>query len=230
MNWNDFLGIACIAAFFFPVVVIIYNRFYTHRSLIALMTYCTMTAIYNLMAEGYIPVSATIRTNFSMIDNYLDAPLMLITLLFFCPGKQKQSFVWALIGSFMLYEVLITLLYGFKAISIVYILGPGLGIILVYTFVLFVRQVKFSIVHGKNGGRTVMLAAILFAYTCYGLIYYFHFIQKTPFKKDVFLIYYISSSVAFILLGTGLHLMRKRMKELKSIKTTRKELALFFGH
>jgi hypothetical protein len=230
MSWRELLGIVCIVSFFFPVAVIMYNRFYTHRSLIALVVYCIMTGIYNLMAEKFVPSSASFRSAYAMLDNYLDVPLMLITLLFFCPNRQKQKPVRMLIIAFIAYEIVITLLYGFKPKSVVYILGPGLAVILIYTFYLFVRQVKFSILHRKNQGRTIMLAAILFAYVGYTLIYYFYYIQKTPFTADVILLYYISSSIATTSLGIGMHLMRKRMKELRSVKLTRKELALFFGH
>jgi hypothetical protein len=90
--------------------------------------------------------------------------------------------------------------------------------------------VKFTILHGKNQGRTVMLASIFFVYACYMLIYYFYFIQKTPDTNDTLLLYFIASFISSILMALGLHLMRKRMKELRSLKVTRKELALFFSN
>ena len=131
---------------------------------------------------------------------------------------------------FIAYEIVITVMYGFNATSVAYILGPGLLLILCYTFFLFIRQVKFTIIHGKNQGRTIMLASIFFAYACYMLIYYFYFIQKTPDTKDTLLLYFISSFIGSILMALGLHLMRKRMKELRSLQVTRKELELFFSN
>jgi hypothetical protein len=92
-----------------------------------------------------------------------------------------------------------------------------------------VKQIKFSIFHGKNHGRVLMLAALVFDCSCYGIIYFFSYIQKTPEQDDVFKLYYISSIISSILMAIGLHMMRTRMKELKTLKTTRKELALFFG-
>ena len=125
---------------------------------------------------------------------------------------------------------MIASIYGFTKESITYIMGPGIVLVLGYTSFLFTRQVKFSIYHGKNHGRMIMLSSILFVYACYALIYFFHYIQKTPYKADVMMLYYISSIVSAIVMAIGLHLMRRRMKELEDIKVTRRELAIFFGH
>ncbi len=229
MNWNTLFGIACILSLTAPIAVIIYHRYYLHRSLAALLIYFTVTLIYLLMAQQIIPVSNAIRVNSGVLVNYLDVPLMLTALLFFCPNKQKQNIVRILSYSFVAYEILIALVYGFNINSIVYILGPGFSIILCYTFYLFVKQVKFSIMHGKNHGRMLMLAAIFFSYACYCLIYYFYYVQKTPEVKDTELIYFIATIISCIAMAIGLHLMNKRMRELRSLRNTRKELAMFFS-
>lgn len=227
MNWNALFGVVCIVSFFFPVVVIVYNRFYNYRSLIALLVNFCLAAFYNLMAEGYIPVHGSIQNAYGILSNYLDVPLTLTGLLFFCPNKEKRRIVHLLIACFVGYEIVVTCIHGFKPSAVVYIIGPGFLLVLGYSFYLFVRQVKFSIMHGKNQGRMLMLAAILFAYTCYLLIYYFYYIQRTPYKSDVLLLYFISSIIGSTLMAVGLHLMRARMKELRELKVTRRELAAF---
>lgn len=229
MNWNAIFGIACIASLTAPIGVIVYHRYYKHRSLAALLIYYIVLLIYMLMSENIIPVTQTVRTNFGILDNYLDVPLMLTALLFFCPNKQKQNIVQLLSYAFITYEVLITLIYGFKRTSVIYIMGPGLVIVIGYTFYLFMRQVKFSVMHGKNHGRMVMLASIFFSYACYALIYYFYYIQKTPFVNDAQLIYFISTTISSMAIAAGLQLMNKRMKELNALRVTRKELAMFFS-
>jgi hypothetical protein len=230
MKWNAIPGIACLLAFLLPITVIVYNRYYSHRSLAALLIYYTISFLNVFMIQGFVPVPQSFSTGFQILTNYLIVPLMLTALHFFCPGKQKQRFVNLLSLSFVAYEIVITLMYGFNARSVAYILAPGLLLILVYTFILFIRQVKFTIMHGKNQGRTVMLASIFFVYACYMLIYYFYFIQKTPDTNDTLLLYFIASFIGSILMALGLHMMRKRMKELKSLQITRKELELFFSN
>jgi hypothetical protein len=230
MNWNALLGIACIISFTLPIAVIIYNRYYTHRSLAALLIYFALTLLDNLLAEGIIPSTAAFSGFVSIFDNYADVPLIMTALLFFCPNKQKQSKVRLLTILFLAYEIVITCIYGFNKTAVIYIMGAGTCLVLVYTSYLFVRQVRFSIFHGKNHGRMIMLASVLFGYACYLLIYYFNYIQNTPYKADVLKLYFISSVVSAVLMAIGLHLMRKRIQELKSVKITRKELAVFFGH
>jgi NADH:ubiquinone oxidoreductase subunit K len=155
---------------------------------------------------------------------------MLTALLFFCPSKQRQNKIRLLTLLFLVYEIVIVCVFGFTINSITYITGPGVCIILLYSFYLFVKQVKFSIFHRKNHGRVLMLAAIVFDCSCYTLIYFFNYIEKTPYQNDVFKLYYISSIVSSILMAVGLQLMNKRMKELQALKITRKELAMFFNH
>lgn len=229
MSWNTLLGVACVITFALPAAVIIYNRFYSHRSLAALLVYYIIAVTDNALAQQLVPSSGTLIKNIGVLNNYLDVPLMLATLLFFCPNKQRQKSVHILCGVFLVYEIVIAFLFGFTAKAITYIMGPGLLIILVYALYLFIRQIKFTVLHGKNIGRTFMLAAIFFAYGSYALIYFFYYILKTPYKQETLLLYFISSIIASILMTIGLHMMRKRMKELAAIKITRKELAAFFG-
>jgi hypothetical protein len=230
MKWNAIFGIACIVSLTAPIAVIIYHRYYKHRSLAALLIYYTVTAIYLLMSENIIPVTKSIRVNFGIFNNYLDVPLMLTALVFFCPNKPKQNIIRLLSYTFIAFELLVTLLWGFNLVSIVYIMGPGFVIIIGYTFYLFMRQVKFSIMHRKNHGRVIMLASIFFSYACYALIYYFYYVQKTPYVNDTELIYFISTIISTIVMATGLQLMNRRMRELQSLKITRRELAMFFNH
>ncbi len=229
MNWSIILGIISIVSFIIPVTIIIAYRFYNHRSLAALMVYYIMEALYYMMFEHLLPVTTNFQAGFGILDNYLDAPLMMTSLLFFCPNKQKQRKVYILTALFISYELIITFIYGFKPVSVTYILGPGLGIILIYSCFLFARQVKFTIVHGKNTGRTLMLASILFVYACYSFIYILYYVQKTNFVRDTYIIYFISSIVSSSLMCVGLIMAKKRLKELDDLRITRKELKLFFN-
>jgi hypothetical protein len=175
-----------------------------------------------------VPVSSALGWVISLIDNYTYVPLVLTGLLFFLPVKQNRNKMMLLVGAFVIYEVLVISTCNFTIDSIIYITGPGVCIILIFSFYLFIRQVKWTIFHGKNHGRLLMLTAVVFDCSCYSLIFFFNYIQKTPYQNDVFKLYYISSIVSSILMAIGLQLMNKRMKELQALKITRKELALVF--
>lgn len=229
MNWNAILGVACTVSLFLPVAAILYHKLYRHRSLAALCIYYAVTAFYSLMAGGYLPVSAPYVRAFGVLNNYLDVPLMLTALLFFCPNKQKQKPVHLFTALFVVYEICIAFISGFTPKSVVYIMGPGIALVLIYSFYLFTRHIKMAVVHGKNAGRTLMLAAILFAYSCYSIVYYFFYVQQTPNVADAFLIYFMASIVSCVMMTIGLHLVRKRIRALEEVQNTRRELALFFG-
>lgn len=230
MNWNAFFGVACTISLSLPVAAIVYHKLYKHRSLAALALLNTVTALYNFLSLGFIPVNTSFVQVFGTLSNMIDVPLILTALLFFCPIRQRQRPVHLITVGFMVYEVLVVLLFGLNKKSIVYVMGPGLAIVLIYTFYLFARQIKVTVVYGKNLGKTLMLASILFAYACYALVYIFYYLEKTQSVGDIFLIYFITAIVSSILMTVGLQLIRKRMKELHEARTTRKELAMFFGN
>lgn len=228
MNPNAILGVACVISFTLPVAAIVYNRYYTHRSLAALFAYYLLVFIDNFLNENYIQVPAKLNGAINLVDNYAYAPLLLTALLFFCPGKQLQKKLRLFTYCFLAYEALIISILGFTLNSVIYILGPGLIVIAVYSFYFFTHHAKFSIYHGKNPGKALVMASVFFDSASYVVIYFFAYILKTT-MEDVFTLYYISSIVSSVAMAIGLHMMRTRMKELESLQTTRKELALFFG-
>jgi len=230
MSWNAILSVACIISLTFPVAILVYHRLYTHPSLAALMISYIFSLLDNMIGENLLPVPEKLARSFQLMINYLDIPLMLVALLFFCPNKAKGRLVNLLILSVLAFEMVVTLIYGFNVRSVVYILGPSVAVLILYTSYVFARQVKFTILRRTNQGKTVMLASILFSYACYSIIYYFFYIQQTPYTGDVFSLYYISMIIHAILMTIGLYLMRNRLKDLESVQVTRKELAMFFGH
>ncbi|HEU4632625.1 MAG TPA: hypothetical protein VFS22_01490 [Flavisolibacter sp.] len=229
MNWNTLVGVTATVSLFLPVAAILYYKLYQHRSLAALLISYLITALYNLMSEGLIPLSASFQRGFGVVNNYLDIPLMLTALLFFCPIKQKQRTVHIITAVFIAYEIVIACLFGLNPKAVIYIMGPGLALILIYSFYLFARHIKITVEFGKNAGRTLMLVSILFAYGCYAIVYYFYYILETQAVADVFTLYYITSFVSAIIMTIGLHLIRRRMRQLQEVKNTRRELAMFFG-
>jgi hypothetical protein len=222
-------GVVCTIAIFLPVIVILYYRLYIHKSLAALAVNGILTGSYSLMSEGLLPVSKELTTAVGIINNYLDAPLMLFGLLFFCPNRHRQRPVYILISLLLVYSLFIGINSRFSRSSIVYVLGPGLAMILGYATYLFSRQVRFTVARGKNAGRMLMLASILFAYGSYAFMYLFFYVLQTENIKDIFLLYTITAIISSILMTTGLHLTRKRVREFREVKNTRRELEVFFN-
>ena len=169
------------------------------------------------------------QNTWDLVYSYLEIPLMLTSLLFFCHARQRQQIMQKIIIGFMAYEVLVAAYFRFSPDATLFIVAPGLLVVIGYTLFLLARQLKFTLVHGKNIGRVLMLGAILFSYMAYALVFYTYFIQKQPGINGIYSVYFISSTVASILMSIGLYMMRYRIKELQELKVVRKELQMVFG-
>ncbi|RYZ26441.1 MAG: hypothetical protein EOO10_15550 [Chitinophagaceae bacterium] len=221
-------GLTSILCFGLPVFAIVLFKLYRHTSLIALAVYYLLTIVHCLYADKIPPVPNFVN-KLDRAYSYVEIPLMLTSLLFFCHARQRQQIMQKIIMAFMCYELLIAAYFKFSAEGTMYIVAPGLLVVLGYTMFLLLRQLKFTIMHGKNIGRVFMLAAILFSYSAYALVFYTYFIQKQPEINGLYSLYFISSTVASILMAIGLYLMRHRIKELQELKVVRKELQMVFG-
>jgi hypothetical protein len=182
------------------------------------------------MQLGLLNVSADVKQAFGALINYADTPLMLMVLLFFCNTKKLKQWVYVTIALFVVYEMIIAFVFGLSAQSSVYVLGPGIAVLLVYSASFFFKHFKFTIVLGKSLGRTLMISAILFSYLFFALIYFFYYIQKTPAVTDVFLLYFIVSIISCSCMAAGLYHIYKRTKALKEVQITRRELSMFFNN
>lgn len=228
MNLNSIFGLTSIICFGLPIAAIVLFRLYRHASLIALMLYYALTIFHCVYAESIPPVPNFLN-QWDVAYSYVEIPLMLTSLLFFCPAKLRQQKVHMLIAAFIGYEIIIAFCFGFTPMASMYITAPGLIMIVCYSTYLFLRQAKFTVIHGKNIGRLLMLGGILFSYSCYLLLFYVYFVQKQTDIAGIFYLYFISSTVASVLMSAGLFLMRHRIKELQELKVVRKELQMVFG-
>lgn len=230
MNLNATLGIVSAIAFLLPALIILSSRLLINISLLALVIYFLLVMCYVLMAENIFLVNKEAHRNFAVINNYLDVPLMLTAMLMFCIEKWKQRVIITTIICLAAYEVIIFSQYKLQPVSSKYIMGPGIILILLYSLYLFINNIKSTIVQGKGVGKTLMITSILFAYGCYFLVYIFAYIQKTSNRTDVFIIYYLASIIFSILMSAGLIWVKKRLREIKEVQTTRKELYVFFNN
>jgi hypothetical protein len=230
MNFNAILGILCSIAFLMPALIILSSRSLINISLIALVLYFLQVMTWTLMAEKVILVDREVQRNLGIISNYLDVPLILTSMLMFCTEKAKKHFIITAIIAFMAYELLIFFQYKLSPLSSKYILGPGIVLVLLFSLYFFVNNIKNTIVQGKGIGKTLMITSILFAYGSYFIVYVFTYIQKTSARKDVFIIYYLTSIIFSAVMSAGLIWIKKRLRDIKEVQTTRRELNVFFNN
>lgn len=230
MDVNFVAGIAATAALLVPVLLILTARLFKNGSLAALLLYYLFNALYNLVELNIISLPALFKRHAAVVFNYLDTPVMLMVLLFFCNEKWKCRMIVFLLALFSLYEIIIAFIFGLDVASSVYLLGPGTLIVLILSIYFFADYGKVTIVHGKGTGKTFMLASVIFSYGCFLVLYYLYYLQHTSAVADVFLIYYIGLFVSAVLMSVGLAWIIKRDREIKELQLTRKELALFFDN
>lgn len=230
MNFNAILGVLCAIAFLMPALIILSSRLLINISLIALVLYFLQVMTWTLMAEKVILVSREVQRNLGIISNYLDVPLILTSMLMFCTEKIKKRFVITAIITFLAYELIIFFQYKLSPLSSKYILGPGIILVLFFSLYFFVNNIKNTIVQGKGVGKTLMITSILFAYGSYFIVYLFTYVQKTSARNDVFIIYYLTSIIFSAVMSAGLIWIKKRLREIKEVQVTRKELNVFFNN
>jgi hypothetical protein len=230
MNVVTFLGILSAFALIVPPLIILFSKLFFHKSFVAYFIYFFINALYNLLALEFIPVSKNFLYYFGTLNNFLDAPLLLIGFYIFCTTPNMNKILTASLAAYLLFEMVILALFGFNATSVVYVLGAGIALVLAFAIYFFHKHARISVERNKGFGKTLMATSILFSYGCFTIVYYFYFIQQTSAVTDVFIIYYIVSFIASVLMSIGLLWMYKRRKQILEVQVTRKELALFFNH
>lgn len=230
MSLNVLMGILSTLALFAPVAIIAIMRLYGHRSFIALFFYYLIAALYNLMTEDIIHVNYDVIHYFGIVANLLDAPLMLLFLIYFSPSASFSKKIFILIGLFMAYEIVILAIFGFTKIAVTYFLGPGVFIILCVSLVFFLRQVRVTIMHRRATGKALMISSILWAYGCFGVIYLIYYVFKTESHDASFLVFFIVTTFSSLMMSAGLIIEKNRIIKLQELKTTRKELSVIFGN
>jgi len=228
MNWYVFTGTVATVSMFVPALLILIFKLFNKFSLLILSVYYILTGFFNLMNQGLITVPGPFQNKVGVLFNYLDAPMMLMVLLFFCTERCKLNTINYSLALYGLYEVVIFYLFRLSPQSSVYVLGPGILLVLCYSIYLFFQQGKLTVMYGKGLGLTLMLVSILFSYGCFSFIYVLYYIKKTSALADVFLIYYIVLFISSVLLSLGIIWLHKRIRNINEVQVSRKELAHFF--
>jgi len=223
------MGLLSSVALFLPIVAILALRLATYKTFPALFFYYIFAFTYNLFTENYINANSQVVYVLGLSNNLLDAPLMLSFLSYFSPSQTHTKRIRWLILFFMIFEIIVISISGFNVSAITIILGPGLLITTGLCLMVFIRQTKITITHRKAIGRSLISAALLFAYGCYGIIYLLFYIYDSQNVEDTFLIYFLVTTLSSSLLTAGIIAEYRRIKKLHELKTTRKELSYIYS-
>ncbi|MEO5947122.1 MAG: hypothetical protein ABIP79_09940 [Chitinophagaceae bacterium] len=225
MTWNTIMGFVSSFALFIPIALILLLKLGSYRSFAALLIYYTSVIIFNLMSEGYIHINRNVNYFWGIANNMLDVPLMLTFLTYFSPSKKYTQRMKILAVAFILFELIVMIVTRFSINGLTIILGPGLIIISGLCLHFFIRYATMAIEHGKATGKAFIAGSMLFAYGCFSILYVMYYIIKTEHKEAAYLIFFIATSISALLMSAGLIIEWRRIKKIKELKITRKELS-----
>jgi hypothetical protein len=223
------MGIISASALFLPIIIIFTLRLAWYKSFPALLVYYIIASSQNFLALNFINANTAFVHNYGVLNNLLDAPLMLTFMTYFSRTASFRKKLKLIIAFFVLFEITVTAINGFNIQSAIIAMAPGLLIVLGLSLVFFLHQAKITITHQKAAGKAFIAASLLFAYVGYSFVYIVYYLLKTPYKLDTFVIYYLISIVSSLLISAGIIFERKRVKQLTELQTARKELKIIYG-
>lgn len=229
MTWNAIMGFISTLALLMPIIFIFKLRLGNYRSFPALAVYFFLVFIYNLFTEGYLHANEDIIQYWGLANNFLDAPIMLTFLSYFSTSIKQTKRLRIITYTLIAFDIAIIIWKGFNIEAATIIMAPGLGTVLFYCLLFFIRQTKISILHQKALGKALIITSLLFAYGCYVLIYLIYYIFKTPDIANTFLIYFIVTTLSSGLLCAGLAIEKRRIIKLEELKQTRRELTSLYS-
>lgn len=230
MKLHALMGTLSAFALLAPVLIILVCRLFLNKGLWAMFIYFLLGGIYCLMSEGIMPATEKFKATYGILNNYVDVPLMLIILGMFSTSPSRTRALNLTLLLFIIYEIAVLFRFGLTVQSSIWIMGPGILVILFYSVIFFRQYAKLSIEKNKGVGKTLIVSSMLFLYGCYAMIYYLYYIQKTSARADVYFIYYIVLFIASISVSLGLIMIQKKARQIKELQVTRKELAVILGH
>lgn len=229
MNYFEILGYTSTFVLALPVLVILLLRLYQYKVFAALGFYYSLGFTYNLLTNGYIPSTESFRLVFSAVNNMLEAPLVLFFLVYFSPSDSFTRKMNLIILALLAYALGVGILIGFNRESTVWVSGPGLLLVTAICIRFFIQKTEAAITNNKYLGKAIIIAGFLFAFVCYAFLYVTHYLAADPVKSDNFTIYFICTTISPAIVAIGILMEKNRLRELREIQVTRKELAKIYG-
>lgn len=231
MNWFNAMGLISTIALIIPIIMLVAFRLAWYKSFPALLFYYLLLLSYNLVNLHYFGFEDPAIAAYHKITNHIvEIPAILLFFTYFSRTATFRKNLLILNLVFIGFEILIISIFGFNAKAITIILAPGLAFIVFLSSVSFLHQVKIAVIHHKAIGKAIMVASLLFAYAGYSFVYVVDYIVDTPYKMDVYLVYFLITIITSIPMSVGIYFERRRVQQLSELQTTRQELKKIYGN
>lgn len=230
MNLSSLLERTAAFTLSLPIILLLMTRLAWYKSFAALFIYYVIGFTYSVMAIGYLKMNPGFVRNYAVINNLMDAPLMLLFLTYFSRTSSFRKKIFWIVGGFILYLVVILAIYGFNIRASTIITTPGLALTFMLSLIFAIHQVKITVVYHKAAGKAIIASALFFCYIGYTYVYSVFYYMDQRYQDDARFVFFIITILSTLAISVGIILEKKRVKKLFEIKTTRQELkALYDG-
>lgn len=220
MNTEQIFGIISIILLTITVILLIANRKEGGYSFLALAFYLAQIIFLNLISTGILRVSPGLASMLGIWNNILDAPLVLIFMLYLARTEKVRKTQLFSAGIFLVYALGLYMALGMNRTMLTLVIGPGLVLVSVFSFYFFVQFIQSATVDKKDIGKAFMSGGLVFTYLCFLLIYVLYYVMRSPHVKDIYMIYYITFVALACALITGMYIVMssKRNKPSPAIR------------
>jgi hypothetical protein len=229
MTLFNVVGLISAIALFLPIIIILTLRLAWYKSFPALLVYYFLVCGHSFFALDFMNTDKTFIYYYGVLNNFLDAPLMLTFMTYFSKTAIFRKKLKIMIAVLVLFELIVIAIVGFNIKAAIIVMAPGLLLILVLSLLFFIHQAKITVVYQKAAGKAFIAASLLFAYGGYNFIYVVYYLLKTPYKADTQIVYYLVTTFSSLVIAAGIFFERKRVKQLTELKVAREELKVIYG-
>lgn len=229
MASNNIIGLLSTLALFMPVLFILIFRLGIYRSFPALFVYYLLVFAYNLFVLQYIPVNKSVVHYVGTTNNFLDTPLMLFFISYLAVSKPLCKAIRVLTVIMLVFTAIMIAIFGYNITTSVYVLGPGMLFTLGLTAYFSWLHIKIAVRRPRTMGKAIISCSLLFSYGCYALLYVVHYMLQDEHTGDSFLVYYTATLLGSGFLAAGVYFESRRVKRLRELKVTRRELSQLYG-
>lgn len=213
-NWENIFATGSITLLSLTVTLLLVNFKEGRYSFLALAFYLFQILIINLIAARVIPAPLQTERYLVFCHNLLDAPLMLLGLVYFTNAAKTKKLLFYLIGAFIIFEFVVFLFTGLHDSLLTVIIGPGLIMVTALSCYFFFNHVKSSFTKRKDMGKAFISGGLVFAYACFNFMYIVDYVMNNPNHDDIMKIYHLTYIIASLTISIGLLIiMREKRKK-----------------
>ncbi len=204
-----------------PVLAMVINRKMFHYSFLALSAGLILFLLSSLTSKEVINTPASTKYTLNTLSALLQPPFMLLFLLYFAQHEQMKKTMKVSVLFLLITGVLILSKKEIQDAAAPVLLGIGLVLVLIFSIIFFIHQVKANVNQRAETGKSFMISGVLFGYFCYIFIFVIHYIFRSNNTEDLITLFEIGTFISTLLIILGI-LLNKPIPQEKPVTVKEK--------